>query len=104
MVLMRATIGRLEVEHIDPNFIAPAGQAWQPCRRDLSDYLISMGWFAALNATQRSVLFQRSLDPPYSFRAIGQRGSKTGEWARRQYKRALVAACTIANRAGGDHG
>jgi hypothetical protein len=41
MVLVRRTIGRLEAEHADPNYIAAAGVAWTPSRRDIGDYLTS---------------------------------------------------------------
>jgi hypothetical protein len=63
-----------------------------PSRRDRSDYLLAMGWYAKLPAALRSVIWERSLNPPLSFRSIGDRASKSAEWARKRYRKAIETA------------
>jgi len=97
-------------EFVDANYIGPVGEAWEPTRRDRSDYLQAMAWFTKLTAAQRGIIKDRSLNPPYSFRLIGERASKSAEWARKRYRRAIAAVTKVANavtgvaQAGGNQG
>jgi hypothetical protein len=96
--LARQNLPRLTDEHVDLSHIGPAGEACVPSRRDRSDYLLAMGWYARLPAALRSVVWERSLSPPLSFRSIGDRASKSAEWARKRYRKAIETAWKIANQ------
>lgn len=87
----------------DPDHAPPP--RFVPTRRDLDDMLTALGWFSRLkeaggdrrlNEKQRLILW-RALDPPYSWRAIGDRLKVSHEQARAMYGQALDRILGIAN-------
>lgn len=100
VILMLRQLGKMEYEHQDPNELLPAGMAWEPTRLDHADWIIALGWYVKLPRRMREVVFFRSLNPPFSYRAIGemQRPHRSHTWARFWYKRALKQLTRIANQ------
>src|SRR5262249_22637450 len=92
-------VGRLEYEHIDETRIAPTATPWQPTRRDIGDELRAIGWFLKLSTAHRELIVLRSMNPPYTFRAIGARTvpAKSHTTVRRAYGKAITAVAKIAN-------
>jgi hypothetical protein len=90
-------MGKLDHEHVDESYMAPAGVAWEPTRRDHSDWLTAAGWWRQLNRTERDIVELRSLNPPFSFQAIGDRAGITREGARKRYPTAIERVVRIAN-------
>jgi hypothetical protein len=94
-----AALGEIPHEHVDASYVGPVGAAWQPSRRDISDYLVGMGWFTRLSKAERELLVLRAIDPPHSFRSIAARWNKSGEAVRKAYAKLLVKVAKVANTA-----
>src|SRR5262249_26840746 len=73
LITMTRGIGQLEYEYIDPTSIEPTVAPWQPTRRDIGDELAAIGWFLKLSTANRELIVLKSMNPPYTFRAIGAR-------------------------------
>jgi hypothetical protein len=90
-------MGKIDYDHIDESYMAPAGVAWEPTRRDHGDWLTATGWWRQLSRTGREIVVFRSMNPPYSFQAIGDREGITREGARKRYRAAIERLVRIAN-------
>lgn len=77
--------------HVDPAYLAAAGERWVPQARDVSDWEdhILAKWGKSLTSVHWRVLRWRAANPPYTFRQIGDREGKTDEWARQKYNSAI---------------
>jgi len=87
------------------------GTRFEPRPADWDDYLVAMGWLCAINppelwarartpfalSIEQRVLVARAIDPPFSWRQIGERESKSAEGARQIYARALDRVRDAAN-------
>jgi hypothetical protein len=77
----------------------------------LDDWWKALGWFAALYPPEirprtwqpgdmsrvQKIIVWRSLDPHYSWRAIGDMIGQSNEWARRRYQAAIDQVWEMAN-------
>lgn len=82
-----------------------------PTRRDLDDWWLALGWFAALSPPasradtwqpgqfnlSQTIIAWRAAVPAYSWRQIGDQLGRSNEWARRRYQSAIDRAWQKAN-------
>ena len=88
---------------------APPPQ-FKPTPRDHSDVLTAMRWFTALAPVtaryrhetwrlsgDQLLVWRCALDPPWSWRQIGEEAGRSHEWARERYQRIIDTIEGIAN-------
>jgi hypothetical protein len=73
---------------------------FQPDPRDIRDYedvispaINEYGW----SRKEEDILRSRAIDPPFSFKELGDHYRKSGEWARLAYWGAIQGICSAAN-------
>lgn len=98
--LILRTQGRLEYEHKDKARAAlpELGEMWEPTRRDHGDWSTAVGWHNTLDKAHQHVIRQRSYNPPYSFRLIGEGMGMSESGARKVYAGAMDEVVVVANR------
>lgn len=90
-------LGKWEGDYKDASYIAPAGEAWAPTRKDHGDWDTALTWWAQLSRAPREIVMLRSLNPPFSFQLIGERNNRSHHWARTRYRAAVKDVARIAN-------